>query len=295
MRRFRSIRFAVVAAVMAGVLGLVPALPASATSNAHPNNSHPSTYLALGDSVPFGYNPLLVAPGVNPRVFVGYPQLAAHLFARKLTVFNASCPGETSTSLLSGTRPDNGCQDYRQFIGALHVAYSGSQLKYAETFLAAHPRTTLVSLMVGANDLFLLQDNCVATVPSAQVDACIVAGLPSLLRTLKANLTTIYRGLRNTGFKGEFVAVTYYSTNYADPFVTAAIGAVDTVLAGVTKSFGGDVANGFVAFGIKAAPFGGNTCRAGLLIHLTATTCDVHPSRTGATLLASALYAAQRR
>ena len=37
-------------------------------------------YLALGDSVPFGFDPLLVQPGVDPDVFVGYPELASDLF-----------------------------------------------------------------------------------------------------------------------------------------------------------------------------------------------------------------------
>jgi len=34
-------------------------------------------------------------------------------------------------------------------------------------------------------------------------------------------------------------------------------------------------------------------CAAGLLIHLTPTTCDVHPTQLGASLLASAVYAAE--
>jgi hypothetical protein len=286
-RRFSGFRLVAVGSAPAFVLALVPVVPASAhsASDSHPNHN----YLALGDSVPFGYNPLLVTPGVNPNVFVGYPQLAANLFTPNLNVFNASCPGETSSSLINGARPDNGCQDYRQFIGALHVSYQRSQLRYAESYLADNPRTKFVSLMIGANDLFLLQKEC------GNVNACIIHGLPSLLVTLKANLTTIYSGLRAAGFKGDFVAVTYYSTNYGDPFVTGAVWAVDQVLAGVTEAFRGNVADGFHAFAIASAPYGGDTCAAGLLIQLPSGGCDVHPSSAGAALLASALYAAERR
>ena len=286
MRRFSSVRVAAVSSVLACVLALVSVVPASATST---SNSNPNNYLALGDSVPFGYNPLLVKAGVDPSAFVGYPQLAANLSRPKLKVFNASCPGETSTSLINGARPDNGCQDYRQYIGALHVSYQGSQLQYAERYVAANPRTQFVSLMIGANDLFLLQKDC------ANNNLCISKRLPSLLVTLSANLTTIYSGLRAAGFKGDFVAVTYYSTNYRDPFVTGAVVAVDQILAGVTNAFGGKVADGFRAFGAASAPYGGDTCAAKLLIQLPSGGCDVHPSSAGAALLASAFYAAEER
>jgi hypothetical protein len=64
------------------------------------------------------------------------------------------------------------------------------------------------------------------------------------------------------------------------------------VLAGVTMAFGGSVADGFGAFKAAAAAFGGDSCAAGLVIHLTANTCDVHPSPAGAALLARAVRAA---
>jgi hypothetical protein len=57
-------------------------------------------------------------------VFVGYPELASQRFRPRKKLVNASCPGETSTSLITGTRPDNGCQDFRRIIG-LHCAGPG--------------------------------------------------------------------------------------------------------------------------------------------------------------------------
>ena len=242
MRRFSRLRAAVVVSVLAGVLGAVPTLPASAASQ---SDHDPNDYLALGDSVPFGYNPLLVHPGVDPDVFVGYPQLASDLFRPRKKLFNASCPGGPSTSLITGGRPDNGCQDYRQFIGPLHVAYSGSQLSYATSYLAANPRTGLVTMMIGANDLLLLQASCAK---SPQPTTCIEDGLAGSSPTLASNLTTIYSALRQAGFQGQLVAVTYYSLNYSDPFSTAAVAALDGTLAGVTQTFGGKVADGFGAF-----------------------------------------------
>src|SRR5438128_11800818 len=71
-------------------------------------NANNYTYLALGDSVAFGYDPTITAP--SPAKFTGYPEIVAeiaHLSKSKKEV-NAACPGETSSSSLIGW-PDNGC------------------------------------------------------------------------------------------------------------------------------------------------------------------------------------------
>jgi lysophospholipase L1-like esterase len=267
--------------VLLGVVGLLPgvvAVPASAASQSGNNSNN---YLALGDSVPFGFNPLLVQPGVDPHVFVGYPELASDLFRPRKKLSNASCPGETSTSLITGRRPDNGCQ----FIGPLHVVYSGSQLDYAKSYIAANPRTGLVTMMIGANDLFRLLDRCTGS----RNPNCVADGIPGLLTTLGGNLRTIYSTLRQAGFHGDLVAVTYYALDFSDPAGVAVITAVNKKLAGVTRSFGGEVAAGFEEFQAAASAFGGDSCAAGLLIRLTPTTCDIHPSPAGAALLADAV------
>ena len=281
MRRFRRLCVGLVLLGVVGVLPGVVAVPASAVGD---NDDTANSYLALGDSVPFGFNPLLAQPGVDPDVFVGYPQLASDLFRPRKKLANASCPGETSTSLITGRR-DNGCQDYRQFVGATHVVYSGSQLDYAKGYIAANPRTGLVTMMIGANDLFRLLDRCAG---SRNPD-CVADGMPHLLTTLGGNLRTTYSTLRQAGFHGDLVAVTYYSLDFSDPAGVALITAVNKKLAGVTRAFGGEVAAGFEEFKAAASAFGGDSCAAGLLIRLTPTTCDVHPSPAGAALLADAV------
>ena len=65
--------------------------------------------------------------------------------------------------------------------------------------------------------------------------------------------------------------------------------ALNRTLAGVTQAFGGKVADGFGEWKAAAAAFGGDSCLAGLLIHRTPSTCDVHPSPSGAALLADAV------
>jgi hypothetical protein len=208
MRRFLRLCLGLVLLGLVGLLPGVVAVPASAASH---GDDHSNDYLALGDSVPFGFNPLLVQPGVDPHVFVGYPQLASDLFRPRKRLSHASCPGETSSSLIIGRR-DNGCQDYRQFVGALHVLYSGSQLDYAKSYIAANPRTGLVTMMIGANDLFRLLDRCTGS----RNPNCVADGIPDLLTTLGGNLRTIYSTLRQAGFRGDLVAVTYYALDFSD-------------------------------------------------------------------------------
>jgi len=298
MRRFLRLRAIVVASLLAGLLAAVPAVPATAASNGA-GNSDPNNYLALGDSVPFGYSPIIgltyppqpppPAPNIDPDQYLGYPQLASDLFRPRRRLFNASCPGETSTSMITGTLPDNGCQNYRTNYGPLHVAYSGSQLAYADSYVAANPRTELVTISIGANDLLLLIDSC----GGISNLYCIYVGLPTVIATLESNLAFIYSSLRAHGFRGEFVAVTYYSTNYHEAAPSKLIRSIDTALTNVTTSpaFGGRVADGFTVFGVAATPYGLDPCAAGLLVRLTATTSDVNPSPAGAALLAQAVRA----
>src|SRR5262245_19694190 len=69
------------------------------------------TYLALGDSVPFGMDVTLLPPYSSrvpqPSDFVGYPEIAAA--AMRVSELNASCPGETSGSFLDTSVLDFGC------------------------------------------------------------------------------------------------------------------------------------------------------------------------------------------
>ncbi len=240
------------------------------------------TYLAMGDSVPFGFSPL-VSPS-DADGFVGYPEDLAGVL--DVGVRNASCPGETSGSLISISAPDNGCQFFRS-IGDLHVNYKGSQLSYAVAFLRAHKHTSLVTMTIGANDIFLLQKACLNATP------CIVGGLPAVFARLQANLTAIYQAIRSTGYKGRIVALTYYVLNYKDPVQLLVISSLNAVVSAVTQGFGGRVADGFDAFGAIALSLaGGDSCAAGLLIKLADGTCNIHPSKRGAEVLAQAVDAA---
>ena len=248
--------------------------------------NRPQEYLALGNSVAFGFNPLLDRR--NADYFIGYPTPVAA--ALKETLTNASCPGETSSHFISLAGSDHGCGAYR-FNFPLHVAYSTTQLAFADGFLQSHPQTLVVSIDIGANDLFVLEGGCGGNVN------CVLSGLPGMLSTLSANLDTIYGHIRNLdGYHHQLVALTYYSLNYSDPVGTNVISQVNQVVAGRTLAWGGIVADGFGAFAAASTAYGGDTCAAGLRIVVLSSplTCDIHPSPAGRDLLAQAIVNALR-
>jgi hypothetical protein len=273
-------RFSVAATSAASLLvaaTLFSALALQAIALAEDNRA--KDYLALGDSVAFGYSPL-VDPS-NPNNFVGYPSTVAKLADENVT--NASCPGEASSGFISPTGTDNGCRLFRHFF-LLHVAYSGTQLDFATSFLLSHPRTRLVTIDIGADDLRLLEQQCLGNIP------CVEAGLPGVLATLSDNLDTIYGAVRNTAhYRHRLVALTYYALDYRDLAGDAILEALNGVIADRTRAWGGVVADGFGAFA-TASNFG-DSCAAGLLIPLPSGGCDIHPSPLGRDLLAHAIAA----
>ena len=235
-------------------------------------------YLALGDSLPFGYNPLVDPP--DAAQYVGYPERAAARL--KLALTNASCPGQTSSGFIKTTGTDNGCFGFRQLEGAMHTAYSGSQLQFAVSFLRTHPHTKLVTLTLGANDLILCPNAC-----AAQAD------FDQFLTTYERNLRTILMAIRKV-YHHQLLAVTYYSPDYRNQDFNSALSALNAVTTRVIRQFHGTTADGFTAFATIAARSGGDTCAAGLLIRLPDNTCDIHPSAFGARILARTLTAAIR-
>jgi len=278
-----------IAAVALLVMLATTLLAGPAVHSALAASSRPQAYLALGNSVAFGFNPLLGRS--NAGNFIGYPTPVAAALKENLT--NLSCPGETSSHFISLAGSDNGCGAYRANF-PLHVAYSGTQLAFTDAFLQSHPMTLVVSIDIGANDLFVLLDACSV---QANPSLCIQAGLPGMLATLSANLDTIYGHIRNLdGYHHKLVALTYYSLNYSDPTGTFLISQVNQVVAARTLAWGGIVADGFGAFAAASTAFGGDTCAAGLRIVVLSSplTCDIHPSPAGRDLLAQAIVNALR-
>jgi len=151
--------------------------------------SGPTYYLALGDSL---------STGVDAPAGEGYvADVFAHYQATipGLQLVDYGCPGETTTSFISGPS----CADP-----------DGSQLQAAEAFLKAHPgQVAFVTIDIGGNDVV----HCASTSPTFSIDiGCVTDGLAAV----QTNLTQIMAGLRSAGG-----SVPIYAMNYYDPFVIA--------------------------------------------------------------------------
>lgn len=261
------------------------------------------TYLALGDSVPFGMNILLVPPFSQtipkPTDFIGFPEIAAA--AMKLSVLNASCPGETSGSFRDKTALDNGCNGphlvppptggtgFRNSVG-LKTAYTGSQMQYAIDQLKTNKSIKLVSLTIGADDVLLVLPQLTQCGPDP---ICANNVLSPVLNSYAANLVTILAGIRKE-YMGTLLLMTYYSP---DPLLDGVAVALNTTMTQVAAQLSATkdsapitIADGFAAFQLASASANHNACQAGLLIPLPPFSglppCDIHPSESGRDLLA---------
>jgi lysophospholipase L1-like esterase len=289
---FRSARWvSVVTIFLLGSLAVVSATAgaASRTTKTSVTLKTPVTtgsrYLALGDSVTFGYQEPTIVPAPNyhnAASFLGYPEhLGAELHLR---VANAACSGETSASLINASAPSNGCENVYRKKYPLHVRYKGSQLAYALSFLRAHRDVKLVSLMIGANDLFICQnttkDGCAAPAEQAAVFAK-VAG----------NVRRILSAIRNQAhYRGQLAIVNYYSLNYTSAFINNASLGLNKAMDVPAKPFHVVIANGYGELKAASLRSGSNPCTAGLLTQLGKPgTCGVHLSYAGEALLAEAL------
>jgi lysophospholipase L1-like esterase len=252
-------------------------------------------YLALGDSVAFGYREPTTVPAPNYQdaaSFVGYPEDVAAALHLKVT--NASCPGETSSSFIDASAESNGCENHVSSTGQvepggyrtlypLHVAYQGSQLAFALHFLKTHRDTRLVTLAIGANDGFICQD----TTP----DHCTTPSeLDPVLARITKNVGIILRDIRDEAhYRGQIVIVNYYSLDSANPLDNAATAALNGAMDAGAKPYDVEIAHGHALFAADSTYSKDDECTAGLLTQLSTGGCGVHPSPAGQSVLAQAV------
>lgn len=163
---------------------------ATTGSAAPPSNGSASAmgwYLALGDSLAAGYQ-----PGSGVDLDGGYADdvlAGVRATVPKTTLVNLACPGERSTTLVSG-----GICSYEE----------GSQLDQALEFLHAHGRyTRLITLQVGANDVQRCVDRATLTIDPA----CIQAGMADVATYLPMALGK----LRAEAPNAQVVVLNYYN------------------------------------------------------------------------------------
>ena len=247
-----------------------------ACADGQPVPEGPPAYLALGDSVAFGFDPLVdMKQGAT-----SYPQLVADRHALELT--NASCPGEASGGFISPTGNDNHCRENR-LAYPLRVSYEGTQLAFAYDFLASHANTKLVTIDIGANDVSKLNDECKADA------VCVLGGFVPLMLEYEHNLDIIFSELREV-YDGPLVAMAIYNPYPTDPLAGYGLERLNALLAEHVAKYDGVFADAMAAF--KAAS--SDPCKDGLLIAMPDGTCDIHPSAAGNAVLADSIDAVMR-
>ena len=261
------------------------ALSATAASASPPPRLTPpkAYYLALGDSIGYGFQTSKALAGLPPEAFTGYPDLFAARLRQlrpRIVTINYSCPGESTTSfLLPCTWKTSG--------HALHNDYTGAQLNAALAFLAAHRgKVSPVTLSLNGNDINEFLRSC----PPGDL-ACIQNGAPAAIAAYQARLTSILARLRAAAPDAEIITVGAYDPNlgafaFADPLFTQLNQAQRAAAVAVRARF----ADPFPLFN----PQGDAAAETAAICTLTllCTQGDAHPSDAGYRALASVVWVA---
>src|ERR1700744_667901 len=215
-----------------------------------------STYLALGDSLAYGYhqaqfqNELKEHGFVNPANFDdGYVDdfgAALKLLNPKLKVVNDGCPGETTETFIkgSGVGPEycaggpTGTPFPKAF---LHHAYPGTQLEDALA-IAKEAGTGTITLDIGANDILQFLGH---TCGFPATFSCSEAEVEAEIGHVVTNVGVILAQLRAAAPKAQIVFVSQYNPSptvlkpegRGDATVEALNAAIKSVAAGFGVKF----------------------------------------------------------
>jgi lysophospholipase L1-like esterase len=247
------------------------------------------SYLALGDSLAFGYSQAKfnsLFPNENPADYnTGYVDdfgKVLKFLNPRLQVVNDGCPGETTDSFINGP-----CQ--YQLLFALHHPYSGgpasSQLSDALAYLNAHRgRVSPITLDIGANDALGVIKGVCNLEP-----LCIAGQAPALFAHIAGNLGTILAQVRAKAPNAQIIVLGLYN-----PFGSTIAGAdqltaqLNAVMAKVAAGAGARFANPLPLFNPPGALEQPTIC---LLTNMCTPLVDIHPTDLGYAVLAGTILA----
>ncbi len=262
------------AAVTAAVLSLLAFAPGADARS-------PSYYLALGDSIGYGFQTSKALAGLPPSAFdTGYVDVVASRLRhaeRALQVVNYSCPGESTRTI---SRP---CI-WRASGHALHDDYPGPQLRAGLRFLRHHAdQVRLITITLGGVDV----DDFLTTCAAGDL-ACLQAGAPAAIAAYAVRMRTILARLRAAAPHATLVAVGFYDPNitqlaFADPLFAQ----LDTALQKVGETTGARFADVMPWFN-PPSDEAATLCRLTLLC----ADGDAHPSDPGYRVIAERVLAA---
>lgn len=285
LTRIRARMLGCLAALAAiAALALAPAAGAAPTK----------TYLALGDSLAFGYQQATFVAGLPSPPAASFDHgyvddfyLGLRLTGKANKLVNDGCPGETTTSYLNGP-----CLYQAAGFGLHHPYTAGpfsSQKNDALGYIASHPgEVRVITIDLGANDAL----NVVNGVCS-QNPVCIAAQAPALFASIATNLGTAVGQLRAAAPAAKLVVLGLYN-----PYGTTIAGAdaltaqLNTVLNGVVTSLGAKFADPFPVFN-PGGPLESQAICA--LTNMCTPLVDIHPTDLGYAALAAVVGVAYLR
>jgi lysophospholipase L1-like esterase len=228
-----------------------------------------SYYLALGDSIAYGYQP---GKGGGPGAFdTGYVDpFAAHLrkLSPKIQVVNYGCPGESSVTFTKG-----GCPALREGPKP-HDPFRGAQLKAALSFLKAHKgQVSPITLTLWGNDLAPLTAKG--------------KGAPKAIASFASRLDSILEDLRSAAPTAEIIVTGAWNLE-ADKFkkTEPLYRSLDAAIARTAAASRARVAKMYAVF---TPP--GNIQRVCKLSYICAMG-DPHPNDAGYRAMADAFFTA---
>jgi lysophospholipase L1-like esterase len=252
---------------------------------AHQSVAHARpTYLALGDSLAFGYsqakfNSLLPeepAAAYNTGYVDDFGKLL-RLFEPGVQTVNDGCPGETTESFIKGP-----CEYGQHF--PLHHPYSGSQFADALSYLGAHPGTVSpITIDIGANDaLGVIEVVC-------KLEAkCIQEQAPALFARVGHNLGSILAQLRAAAPSAKIIVLGLYNpfgeTIAGGDALTAAL---NEVMAADAASVGARFADPLPLFNPPGALEQPTLCT---LTNICTSLKDIHPTDLGYGVLGGLVF-----
>jgi lysophospholipase L1-like esterase len=292
-----------------GALALAPAAGAKGPG---------STYLALGNSLAYGYHQAQFQEELKAKGYVeaanfhdGYVDdfgAALKLASPKLQIVNDGCPGETTETMIkgSGVGPaycaggPTGSPFPKAF---LHHTYPGTQLEDALA-IAKEPGVNTITLDIGANDILQFLGH---TCGFPATFTCTPEQIEAEIGHVTANVGFILSQLRAAAPKAKIVFVSQYN-----PYPTvlkpegtgdATVEALNSGLKAVAASYGVKFANTarVINFsGTHGGPESGDIptvcaftamCPGGVF-NPASPNADIHPTKLGYAAMAGVVGAA---
>jgi lysophospholipase L1-like esterase len=213
-----------------------------------------STYLALGDSLTYGYHQAQFASELKSKRFVepttfeeGYVNdfgAMLKLANPKLQIINLGCPGETTETLIKGSGAAGYCAGGPTGTPFpypfLHHPYTtGSQLSEALKILAENHDVSPISLDIGSNDVLQF---LAATCGFPKTYTCSESQVAGEFGKIAGNVFSILSQLRAAAPNAQIVVIGNYNpypTILPPPGGDKTLAALNGALAGVTAKVPG--------------------------------------------------------